>query len=401
MRSLNGSLRGSATARAASLVAAVAAYLLLLVRWFHDPGVVLAGGHRVSAVWPYAVATLGLAAVAAVLCRADLLQMRAELAAVLRLTRSQAFGLATVLVVSFLFQLPTMVFPAAMLHSDASINGLMALHIADGRVAPAFYYGQEFMGTLFSHALALVFWATGPFVAGTTVMTWVFYAGFLTGTFVLVRQAASATVAFAAALWLAVPPTTLIITLAQSEYAQLFVLSVWALVLVAARVAGPLQHDAWWVAAGGLFGLAFWAHPMASAVIVAAGISIALMLRVRAVAGALVLLGCGFLVGLAPGLVGWGSRIGRFTEWFLAGGGRGGEATLIEAVGGMARVSFGNLLLGTEGRQVLPLAIAGPLAAIVVASAIVLVVSGVRGRFGSDPSEPNESGDHHLAAAAV
>ncbi len=401
MRSLNGSLRGSATARAASLVAAVAAYLLLLVRWFHDPGVVLAGGHRVSAVWPYAVATLGLAAVAAVLCRGDLLQMRAELATLLRLTRAQAFGLATVLVVSFVFQLPTMVFPAALLHSDASINGLMALHIADGRVAPAFFYGQEFMGTLFSHALALVFWATGPFVAGTTVMTWVFYAGFLTGTFVLVRQAASATVAFAAALWLAVPPTTLIITLAQSEYAQLFVLSVWGLVIVSARVAGPLQRDAWWIAAGGLFGCAFWAHPMASFVIVAAGISIALMLCLRAVAGALVLLGCGFLVGVAPGLVGWGSRIGRFTEWFLAGGGRGDEATLIEAVGGMARVSFGNLLLGTEGRQVLPLAIAGPLAAIVVASAIVLVVGGLRGRFGSDASAPNESGDHHVAAAAA
>lgn len=345
------------------IVVAMAAYALLLVRWFHDPGVVVAGDRRVAAVWPYAVAFFASAGSAAVLYRAHLAQMKAELAAALRLTRPQALGLAGVIVVSFVFQLPTMVFPAGLLHADASINGLMALHIADGRVAPAFYYGQEFMGTLFSHALALVFWVTGPFVAGTTMMTWVFYAGFLTGTFMLVRQATSAVVGFGAALWLAVPPTTLIITLAQSEYAQLFVLSVWALVLVAARVAGPLQHNAWWVAAGCLFGLAFWAHPMASVVVVAAAISIALLLRVGALAAAFVLLGCGFLVGVAPGLVGWGSRIGRFTEWFLAGGGRGGEATLIEAVAGMARVSFGNLLLGAGGRQVLPWAIAAPLAA--------------------------------------
>ena len=393
-----GAERKASKARPVIVVVALAAYALLLVRWFHDPGVVFAGGRRVSVVWPYAVAFFALAGSAAALHRANLLQMKAELAAVLRLSRPQAFGLAGVLVVSFAFQLPTMVFPAGLLHSDASINGLMALHIADGRVAPAFYYGQEFMGTLFSHALALLFWVTGPFVAGMTVMTWVFYTGFLTGTFVLVRQAANGAVAFAVALWLAVPPTTLIITLAQSEYAQLFVLSVWALVLVAARVAGPLQHDAWWIAAGGLFGLAFWAHPMASVVIAAAGISIALMLRVGALAGAVVLLGAGFLVGVAPGLVGWGSRIGRFTEWFLAGGGRGGEATLIEAVGGMARVSFGNLLLGTVGPQVLPLAIAAPLAVIVVAAAVVIVASGVRGRYGSHPSEP---GEHFAAAAAA
>ena len=407
MRSLNGLLRGAATVRirVGLLVAVVAAYLLLLVRWFHDPGAIVAGGYRVSAVWPYAVVGLVLAGFAAVFCRADLLRMRAEMAKVLWLTRPQAFGLAIVLVVSFVFQLPTMVFPAALLHSDASINGLMALHIADGRIAPAFYYGQEFMGTLFSHALALVFWVTGPFVAGTTVMTWVFYAGFLAGTFLLVRQAAGGAVAFMVAFWLAVPPSTLIITLAQTEYVQLFVLSVWAFVLLAARVAGSLQHDAWWIVAGGLFGLAFWAHPMASVVFAAAVFSMALMLHIGALAGALGLLGCGFLVGLAPGLVGWGSRIGHFMEWFLAGGGRGDEATLIEAVEGMARVSFGNLLLGTEGRQVLPLAIAGPLAAIVVASAIVVVVGGARCRFGVDPSEPDESGgdrgDHCVAVAAA
>jgi len=401
MRSLNGLPRVAVTARAASLVAAVAAYLLLLRRWFHDPGVALAGGHRVAAVWPYAVAALVLAGVAAALCRADLEPMRVELAAMLRLTRPRLFGLATVLVVSFVFQLPTMVFPAALLHSDASINGLMALHIADGRVAPAFYYGQEFMGTLFSHALALVFWFTGPFVAGTTMMTWVFYAGFLAGTLLLVCRAASGAVALAATLWLAVPPTTLIITLAQTEYAQLLVLSVWALVIVSARVAGPLQHDAWWIVAGGLLGLAFWAHPMASVVVAAVGTSMALMLRVRALVGAVVLLGSGFLVGLAPGLVGWGSRIGRFTEWFLAGGGRGDEGTLIEAVAGMARVSFGNLLLGTEGRQVLPWAIAGPLAAIVIASAIVLIVGGFRSRFDADRSAPDESADSHVAVVAT
>jgi hypothetical protein len=295
--------------------------------------------------------------------------------------------MAAALLASFLFQLPTMLFPAGLLHSDASINGLMALHIAQGRVPPAFYYGQEFMGTLFSHALGLLFVVIGPFVGGMQLVTWLFYAFFLLGTFFLVRRASDALVAFAVTLWLALPPPLLILTLAQSEYAELLPLAVWALLIVAAACTGALRDPGWWVVTGALLGLAFWCHPMAAMVIVAALLSAALLQPLRAAATFLPRVAVGFLLGLAPALVGWGARLGRFIEWFLQGGGRGGEATLPGAAAGVARVSLGNLLLGTEGRAPLPVAPAAALLLLVVASACATLWWGWRARRAAVPAD--------------
>lgn len=394
--------RGSSVAAVAVAGGAGAAYLLLLVRWFGDPGVSGAGSLRATPVWPFVVLFLALGGASAVAHRGMLAAMRADIAVALRLSRREGVALAVLIVISFMVQLPTMLFPAALLHSDSSINGLMALHIAEGRVAPAFYYGQEFMGTLFSHVLGLVFAVTGPFVAGISMLVWVFYACFLVGTFFLVRQASHTLVAYAVTLWLAVPPSLLIITLAQTEYVQLFVLAAWAFVVVAARTAGSLRHDQWWVVAGILFGLAFWAHAMAAMVIGAALASIAMLLPARAAAAALWRLAVGFALGVAPGLVGWGAGIWRFAEWFLQGGGRGGDVTLVGAVNGMARVSLGNLLLGTEERTALPLMAAAVLFVVVVASSVWIVGWGLRFRRAATPRHATApDGEWYRAAAAV
>ena len=59
MGRLEDSPRRAAMARHVSLVAAVAGFLLLLIRWFHDPAVQVAGGYRVSAVAPIGLAFAG------------------------------------------------------------------------------------------------------------------------------------------------------------------------------------------------------------------------------------------------------------------------------------------------------------------------------------------------------
>jgi hypothetical protein len=203
-------------------------------------------------------------------------------------------------------------------------------------------------------------------------------------------------VAAATAFWLAVPPTTLIIVLAQSEYPQLLLLAGWGLLLVAGRCGGVLRDDAWWWLAGVAFGLAFWAHALAVLPLAAAVGGLFLLLPLRAAASASLRLAGGFMVGILPGLAGWGADLGRFVEWFLAGGGRGGDATFVEAASGLARVSFGNLLLDTAGRRVLPWSIAGPLAAAVLGAACWAVLAGVAHRIrnaevvgaGADSFEP-------------
>ena len=358
----------------------LAVWAALLVLWFGGAGGPSGAEPRALRVWPLAVLLaillVVLAAATAWVYRRRVAALAAELSAAFPCDRTAVLVVAVVLAISFAFQLPTMLYPSGLVHSDAAINGLMALHIEAGRAAPAFYYGQQFMGTLFSHALALVFFLVGPFSGGLALLTWLFYAGFLLATFLMVRQATTATVAAATAFWLAVPPTTLIIVLAQSEYPQLLLLAGWGLLLTAGRSGGALRDDAWWWFAGAAFGLAFWAHALAVLPLAAVLGGLFLLLPLRAVAGATARIAAGFTIGVLPGLVGWGAGLGRFVEWFLAGGGRGGDATFIEAASGLASVSLGNLLFDTAGRRVLPWATAGPLAAAVLAAACWGVLAG-------------------------
>ena len=370
--------RSSATG-ALALVAASGAYVALLVRWFRDPAFA-AGGSRQLSVWPFAVLFLLCAGFAAFRLRDRLKRMRDESRQAWGLEGPGLIAWAIVILVSFVFQAPTMLYPAALLHSDAAINGLMAMHIAAGRVAPAFYYGQEFMGTFFSHALALLFVVTGPFVAGAALMTWLFYAGFLTATFFLVRQATRLPVAVATTLWLALAPYSLLIMMARSEYPQLFLLSSAALAVFAARACGRVREDTWWLALGVLLGLAFWSHPMGALVAASVFASAVVLLPLRAAVGATPWIVAGFVAGFAPAVVGWGARIVRFAEWFVEGGGRGGEETIGVALAGMMRVSLPNVVFGTEGRMAVPVAVSAVVAAVFVISAAAILVASLRAR---------------------
>lgn len=372
----------SAARRSLPILTAVA-YAAVLIRWFHDPGAAGPGSLRSAAIWPWTVPLFLVAIGTAVVHRPLLSSMAAELKSAWLSSRRDLLLLGIVLVVSFLFQLPAVLFPAGLLHSDASINGLMAMHIADGRVAPPFYYGQLFLGTLFSHVLALVFVVTGPFVGGLTLLVWAFYAGFLAAIFIVVRQASGSAVAFVVGLWLSAPPTLLLTTLVQTEYAQLLFFSAWALAIVGARCGGLLTRDAWWAVAGGLLGLAFWAHPFALAAVAGVGVTLALLLSVPALVRASWLVASGFAVGVLPAVIGWGRDLPVFLWWLLSGAERGGDATFLAAVSGLARVSLGNLFLGTEGGSVLSASLALPVAGAFAAAIIWPVVEGLRYRFGS------------------
>lgn len=357
---------------------------------------------RSTTQWPLVVLLLVLATGSAIAHRVRLNSLRIEGVRAWRMNRGAAALLVLVLVVSFLFQLPMMLYPSGVLHSDAAINGLMAKHISDGRIAPAFYYGQLFMGTLFSHVLALLFVFTGPFTAGLTLLSWVFFAGFLTATYLMVRQASGTGVAFIVALWLAIPPIALLATLPQTEYPQLLLLSSWALAIASAHLAGLLKQGAWWTVAGVLLGLAFWGHAFAVFVVAAVVCSQVVLLPLRAFVRAAWLLALGLFLGVLPALVGWGSNLHVFLEWFFAGGGRGGDATFAEALGGLVSVSLGNLLLGTQGQVELSEWISLPLGGVVLIAIAWAGWRAVRYRSGhSGKASQGNSQELHCLAVAI
>ena len=398
---LQNAAAGGALARRSLPALALATYVLLLFRWFNDPGLGGEGGMRATTQWPLVILLLVLATGSAIAHREHLNSMRIEAVGAWRMNRRAAGLLALVLVVSFLFQLPMMLYPSGVLHSDAAINGLMAMHISDGRIAPAFYYGQLFMGTLFSHVLALLFVITGPFTAGLTLLAWGFFAGFLAATYLMVRQASGTGVAFIVALWLAIPPVALLATLPQTEYPQLLLLSSWALAIVSAHLAGLLKQGTWWTVAGALIGLAFWGHAFAVFVVVAIVCSQAVLLPLRAFVRAAWLLAMGFALGVLPGLIGWGSNLHVFLEWFWVGGTRGGDATFIQALRGLVSVSLGNILLGTQGEIELPVWTSLLLGGVVL---VAIAWSGLMAlRYRSGHSEETDRGTgselHRLAVA--
>jgi len=393
-----GALGGDSTQRKALGAIAVLAYVALLSRWFSDPGLLGEGSMRAHSVAPQAAFFLAALIAIAVSQRERWKAMGSEMATAWRMPRAEVAAVVGLLVVSFLFQLPTILYPGGLQHGDAAINGLMALHIAEGRVAPAFYYGQQFMGTLFSHVLGLLFVLTGPWVGGMALITWVFYAGFLLATYLLVRQASVPSVAWAAVLWLSIPPSVMPITLAQSEYAQLFLLAALAWAVAAGRLGGALKDDLWWTITGFILGLAFWGYAIVVTVVAAVAVSLPFFMTRRQVVGAGWRLAAGFLVGLAPGLVGWGANFRRFVEWFLAVGDQDAGTTFVDVGARLSRDFLPNLLFGVDHQVGLPSWAGATLITVVILATGWVVAQGIGNVRRKDPAAGGV-GRYRLAAA--
>lgn len=83
-------------------------------------------------------------------------------------------------------------------NSDEATMAIMALHIADGRHLPNFYYGQSYMGSAQAYLGAELFNLVGPSVEALRVGLVLLYLAFLAVLFVLARQLYPAGVALAA-----------------------------------------------------------------------------------------------------------------------------------------------------------------------------------------------------------
>lgn len=169
--------------------------------------------------------------------------------------------LVTGLVLGALLKLMVILSPAlGRLNSDHAVLYLMARHVSNGEL-PAWYWGQEYGGSLLPTVLGIVFLVTGPHLwllslAIGTVSTLVPVLTWRAGVALGFPSAA----AVAGALVAVGPPTWLFFGIASDGfYAVGLVLSLWALVLalhhgsLSPRCAGGI---------GLLVGAAVWTSPL-------------------------------------------------------------------------------------------------------------------------------------------
>lgn len=191
--------------------------------------------------------------------------------------RREVIGLAAVGVVALglLYRLTLIIVASPPPNSDEATMGLAALHIAQGRQFPAYFYGQQYMGTLQAYLAAPLFAAFGPSDVALRLPMLGIYTAFCAVMWRLVaklydRRFALFTMGLLA---LGTLPVVRAQLFAGGGYGEIQPLGA-ALILLAVRLAAR-DGARWELAAFGMgVGLAFWidwliAPYVAAAVVVA------------------------------------------------------------------------------------------------------------------------------------
>ncbi|MGN9775508.1 hypothetical protein ACTMS0_06995 [Micromonospora sp. H33] len=192
-------------------------------------------------------------------------------------------------------------------NSDEATMGLAALHIAQGREFPVWFYGQAYMGTLEAYLAAPLFALAGPSTLALRLPTLALYAVFVLLAWRLaLRLTRDRGYALLVAALLAFGSDRIVKNqlIAGGGYPEMNAAGVALAVLAYDLAAGrPRRRLSRWAAWGFLAGLMVWVDPLVLPYVGAAGaVLVAFRWReLRGRAGAL--LGLGALVGAAPLLV--------------------------------------------------------------------------------------------------
>jgi hypothetical protein len=228
-----------------------------------------------------------------------------------------ALGLATL---GFLTRLPFVGTSYGLFSSDASAQGVMALHILEGRHHPVFLYNWSYVGSPKAHLAAFLAWLTGEPVASFALAAALVYGGLTASVFALSRRVLPRAESVGAALYIVFAPGFLTAWGMGNEgnYPDVLALGTLMLALGARFLSDEIDGitAAFWL--GILGGLAFWIHILATYYLIAAvGILVfrrfgqALFARALAFAS-------GFVIGDFPGIL-WNATNGflSFRWWAL------------------------------------------------------------------------------------
>jgi hypothetical protein len=312
---------------------AVLSYLWFCFAWFeHD----LSLGF-LSAAPPWIPGALVLLSIGALLYRRrSRLSLSIDSRVALGLTLAGALG-----------KLPFVFHAYGLFSSDAGAQGLMALHILEGKHHPVFLYNWSYIGSLKAHftaALALV--VRDPVVSFALAAALV-YGALIGAVYLLSCTIAPRTQSVAAALYIVFAPGFLTAWGMGNEGNYPDVLALGTLMLVLAfrflKDEIPSRSAAFWI--GLLGGLAFWTHILASYYLLTA---VGLLLLHRFSKDALVRLGAfafGFALGDFPGLL-WNlsHHFQSFGWWGVsfssAPNGASSAARTLDQLGGVFQTSF-------------------------------------------------------------
>ncbi|MER7456438.1 hypothetical protein [Micromonospora sp. NPDC126480] len=189
-------------------------------------------------------------------------------------------------------------------NSDEATIGLAALHIAQGREFPVWFYGQAYMGTLEAYLAAPLVALAGPSTLALRLPTLALYAVFaLLAWRLAVRLTGDRWYALLVAALLASGSDRIVKNqlIAGGGYPEMNAAGVALAVLAYDLAAGrPDRRLPRWAVWGFLAGLLIWVDPLVLPYVVAAG-AVLLAFRWRELRGpAGALLGLGALVGAAP-----------------------------------------------------------------------------------------------------
>jgi len=214
-------------------------------------------------------------------------------------------AILAVIGITIVSRLPFLAGAYGLFSSDAAVQGVMALHIAEGRHHPVFLYRWSYVGTLKAHLTALLSWVSGEPVLSFAFAAILAYAAFAAAVFALARVVLPRREAFVASLYIVMAPAFLTAWGMHNEGNYVDVLAFGTAMLVLGshmlRESEGRLRRAFWM--GILGGLAFWAHILATYYLLAAIlVLVACDWSYRSLSRLTIFLG-GFVLGDLPGIL--------------------------------------------------------------------------------------------------
>jgi hypothetical protein len=253
-------------------------------------------------------------------------------------------ALLLILALAFFFRLPIVTQgAAAAVTPDGALSGIVALHVRDGIERLVFVPHVPYSGSLKSHLTAPLALVMDPARAFALVSV-LFYLGYVAGLFRLGLLLGGRRAAFLGGLYAAFSPAfvTRYSLSNDGNYVEVLAFGTWALWLAVRWTQEQAARERLALAAGLLLGLGFWCHILAIIPAIAVVSLLVLAGRLRA-ARSLLWLGCGWLLGYAPGLL-WNAANGWESFVYLVPGearaGKTGLQGLVAVTQGLGHKLF-------------------------------------------------------------
>jgi hypothetical protein len=255
-------------------------------------------------------------------------------------------ALALALVAS-LSRLPFVFHAYGLFSSDAAAQGVMALHVLEGRHHPIFLYNWSYIGSLKAHVTALLAWLTGEPVIAFALGADLVYGALAASVYLLARTVLTRAESITAGLYIVFAPGFLTAWGMGNEgsYPDVMVLGTVMLLLGARFLKDEMGGVPAAFSMGIVGGIAFWVHVLATYYLMAA---LAILILHRLGRESFVRLTAflgGFALGDFPALL-WNATNDWLTfRWWSLGASGAGDgvspaARALRQLGGVFSKSF-------------------------------------------------------------